>query len=481
MTAVSATDVWAVGYYFNNGYQTLTEHWNGTAWSIIASPNSLAVGDQPQGSIGSQLNSVSARASNDIWAVGVVVGNSDTQTLTEHWNGTAWSVVASVNPSVNQNTLNGVAVVTTNDVWAVGTTLGSSTYQTLIERYNDPCTTPTATATATGTRTSTTTVTRTATPTGLPASATATATGGANTATVTRTATVPAGTATVTQTGVPASSTATGVSSTATPTSISSTATQTLVAATGTATAGSSTATGTVLPTTPTVRPTTSVTGTPLAASATPTRLAATATPCAIQFSDVQDATAYYYQGVYYLACRGVLSGYSDGTFKPFNNTTRGQMTKIVTLAFAIPLVTPTTATFADVDGGNVFYQLIETAAARGIVSGYSCGGVNPQTGAAEPCDGARRPYFRPSNFVTRGQLAKIVVIGAGWAVQSPATPTFSDVPTDNVFYGFIETAVCHGAVGGYSDGTFRPNNFAFRGQIAKIVYLAVTNPPACP
>ncbi|MDQ2806739.1 MAG: S-layer homology domain-containing protein [Chloroflexota bacterium] len=224
------------------------------------------------------------------------------------------------------------------------------------------------------------------------------------------------------------------------------------------------TATATSVATTPTA------TGTP----------AATATPCTIRFTDVTDPTAYYYTGVYYLACRGVISGYSDGTYKPFNNTTRGQMTKIVTLAFNIPLVTPPPAanrTFTDVTPDNVFYQLIETAAARQIVSGYSCGGVNSQTGAAEPCDSARRPYFRPSNFVTRAQLTKIVVIGAGFTLINPPTPTFSDVARADVFYPLIETAVCHGIISGYSDGTFRPNNYAFRGQIAKIVYLAATNP----
>ncbi|MDQ2808602.1 MAG: S-layer homology domain-containing protein [Chloroflexota bacterium] len=208
-------------------------------------------------------------------------------------------------------------------------------------------------------------------------------------------------------------------------------------------------------------------------------------TPCTIHFTDVTDPTAYYYQGVYYLACHGVISGYSDGTYKPFNNTTRGQMTKIVTLAFNIPLVTPPALdnrTFTDVTPDNVFYQLIETAAARQIVSGYTCGGINPQTGAAEPCDSARRPYFRPSSFVTRGQLTKIVVIGAAFPLLNPVRPTFTDVTTDNVFYKFIETAVCHGIITGYSDQTFRPNNYAFRGQIAKIVYLAVTNPQAtCP
>jgi len=53
-------------------------------------------------------------------------------------------------------------------------------------------------------------------------------------------------------------------------------------------------------------------------------------------------------------------------------------------------------------------------------------------------------------------------------------------VARTNVFYPFIETAVCHGTISGYSDGTFRPNNFAFRSQIAKIVYLAVTVRTGC-
>src|SRR5438128_5538070 len=44
VTCVSASDCWAVGYY-NNGSggsgvgQTLIEHWNGTSWSIVPSPN----------------------------------------------------------------------------------------------------------------------------------------------------------------------------------------------------------------------------------------------------------------------------------------------------------------------------------------------------------------------------------------------------------------------------------------------------------
>lgn len=176
-----------------------------------------------------------------------------------------------------------------------------------------------------------------------------------------------------------------------------------------------------------------------------------------------------------YMAAHNIISGYSDNTYRPSTNTTRAQLAKIVILGFNKPLVTPPAGnhTFADVLPADTFFSVIETAAAGNIVSGYTCG-VAP----AEPCDSASRPYFRPVNLVTRGQIAKITVIAAGWSPISPAMPTFNDVPSSNIFYSVIETVACHGAVSGYGDGTYRPGNNATRGQISKIVYLSV-NPPA--
>jgi alpha-tubulin suppressor-like RCC1 family protein len=203
---------------------------------------------------------------------------------------------------------------------------------------------------------------------------------------------------------------------------------------------------------------------------------------CPFRFTDVMDPTAYYYQPVYYLACRGAIGGYSDSTFRPSNNTTRGQLSKIIVLAYALPITTPAAAgyTFADTPVGATFFPYVETAVAHNLVSGYACGSSNPQTGTAEACDGANRPYYRPGNNVTRGQLTKIVVGAAmqqqGWALLTPATASFSDVPAGSTFYPYIQTAVCHGVLGGYSDGTFRPTAAATRGQIVKIVTNAVTD-----
>ncbi len=80
---------------------------------------------------------------------------------------------------------------------------------------------------------------------------------------------------------------------------------------------------------------------------------------------------------------------------------------------------------------------------------------------------------FRPNALVTRAQFAKMVVLAMQWPLVTPATPSFSDVPADFWGYSYIETAASHGAIGGYPDGTFRPNTDVTRAQVAKIIYLS--------
>ena len=190
----------------------------------------------------------------------------------------------------------------------------------------------------------------------------------------------------------------------------------------------------------------------------TPGAGTSTVTPCAVNFVDVPPSDPFYTY-IHYLYCAGVISGYNDGTFRPGNPTTRGQLTKIVVLARGWSVQCPSTGHFSDVLPGSVFYCFVETAYSRGIISGYNDG------------------TFRPGNNVTRAQLTKIVVIAMNWTIQCPATGHFSDVTVNDPFYCFIETAYGHGIISGYNDGTFRPGNSATRAQISKIVYLAVTNP----
>lgn len=81
---------------------------------------------------------------------------------------------------------------------------------------------------------------------------------------------------------------------------------------------------------------------------------------------------------------------------------------------------TPSGQTFNDVPPGNPFYTFIERAAARNVISGYPCGGTNPDTGEAEPCPGT---YYWPGNHIIRGQSAKIVVNSLLPGCEIPARP----------------------------------------------------------
>jgi hypothetical protein len=144
VTCSSASDCWAVGEYFDDAVisHTLIEHWNGAAWSIVTSPNTSATDHN-------RLFGVTCTSALHCWAIGYYfMEGSATQTLIEHWNGAAWSIVTSPNTSTTEdNELLGVTCTSASDCWAVGDYFdsGDNVYHTLIERYSPPSPTPTPT------------------------------------------------------------------------------------------------------------------------------------------------------------------------------------------------------------------------------------------------------------------------------------------------------------------------------------------------
>lgn len=114
IASASDNDVWVVGAQYNSHYQTLTEHWDGTAWSVVSSPN-------PSNKQNFLLG-VTAISRKNVWAVGNRVQGTVQQTLIEHWDGRRWLVVSSPNVigSGYQNALQSISAVSANDIWAVG-------------------------------------------------------------------------------------------------------------------------------------------------------------------------------------------------------------------------------------------------------------------------------------------------------------------------------------------------------------------------
>jgi hypothetical protein len=122
VSAASANDVWAVGVTHDGTLpsKTFIQHWNGTGWSIVPSPS-------PDSQL-NELLGVAAVSANDVWAVGFRGGTRDDtplETLILYWDGFSWSQVASPNVIGAANQLSAVTAISANDVWAVGTAGGA--------------------------------------------------------------------------------------------------------------------------------------------------------------------------------------------------------------------------------------------------------------------------------------------------------------------------------------------------------------------
>jgi len=181
-----------------------------------------------------------------------------------------------------------------------------------------------------------------------------------------------------------------------------------------------------------------------------------------MRFTDLPDDN-WAYNFVAYLFCNGIISGYSDGTFRPGESTTRAQISKMIVLGSGWSIYTPYFPDFSDVPVDSPYYSFIETAFIRGVISGYSDG------------------TFHPGSPVTRAQVTKMLVLAANWEQQFPSYPDFLDVGPGDWSYSFIETAFLHGIVSGYSDGTFRPGYAVNRAQFAKMLTLELQSPRTAP
>ncbi|MFJ5790516.1 S-layer homology domain-containing protein [Lysinibacillus sp. NPDC093197] len=95
-------------------------------------------------------------------------------------------------------------------------------------------------------------------------------------------------------------------------------------------------------------------------------------------FSDV-DLSKEYGAAVKDLAARGIINGYSDGTFKPFADVTRGQVAKILANLLALDTQNVIDPHFTDVQQSDEYYGAIAALANEGITSGFANGsfGVN--------------------------------------------------------------------------------------------------------
>lgn len=143
--------------------------------------------------------------------------------------------------------------------------------------------------------------------------------------------------------------------------------------------------------------------------------------------------------------------GYPDGTVKPENSITREE---VATIFFRLLTEEArnanfkTSNTFTDVNADRWSNNAISTMAEMGIITGYAGG------------------TFKPSNNITRAEFATIAArFDDGGAVSS----TFSDM-AGHWAEAYVAEAASLQWINGYSDGTFKPDNYITRAEVMTIV-----------
>jgi hypothetical protein len=121
VAARSSTDAWAVGWSYTTTdfhQQVYAQHWDGRAWSTVATPEPPLA--RPLA--GSVLTDVAVAGEGEAWAVGWYLKDDGyAQALTMRWGGAAWSIVpVPPSPRFGDYRLHSVAAVSSSDVWAVG-------------------------------------------------------------------------------------------------------------------------------------------------------------------------------------------------------------------------------------------------------------------------------------------------------------------------------------------------------------------------
>ncbi len=90
VAALAPDDAWAVGTFIGGNVDTIIQHWNGRVWTAVASPDP---GDN--GTVGGLLTSISAVSAADIWAAGWYEDQAaNSHALLAHYDGQAWGAVA---------------------------------------------------------------------------------------------------------------------------------------------------------------------------------------------------------------------------------------------------------------------------------------------------------------------------------------------------------------------------------------------------
>jgi hypothetical protein len=186
------------------------------------------------------------------------------------------------------------------------------------------------------------------------------------------------------------------------------------------------------------------------------------------QIDHFYDVGTEYWAHDHVEACfdAGIVAGYSETHYGPTLDVTRGQMAVFVARGLAggdagVPDFTGT-PTFPDADAEHWALDYVEYVVDQNIVDGYDDGTYHPEYQVTRA---------QMAVYMARAMVAPTTSVLADYVPAEPRN--FPDVLSDHWAYTYVEYCVEQAVVGGYLDGTYRPDTVVTRDQMAVYVSRA--------
>ena len=172
----------------------------------------------------------------------------------------------------------------------------------------------------------------------------------------------------------------------------------------------------------------------------------------AATFSDVPD-NKWYSEGIAYCSGKGLIKGYSDGTFRPNNSITRAELAAICSTG--LNLSVQETNHFTDVNSNAWYAPYVLRCTKAGIITGYST------------------EKFGPNDKVTREQAAVIAVKAYNLGKTSGNTSFADNSKISSWALSSVKTLTACGLAAGKGNNRFCPKDPVTRAEVAVVINSA--------
>lgn len=153
-----------------------------------------------------------------------------------------------------------------------------------------------------------------------------------------------------------------------------------------------------------------------------------------------------------YLVDLKIITGYSNGTFKPNENVTNAQVAIMLARALNLDLSNRPNPNFLDVTRETSGYKEIAAVVDEGIFP--------------------KSVKFGPTQPASRATMARVLV--NAFQLKGKNHVMFSDIKTTYWGYPYITALAANNITNGYSDGTFRPTENVTRAQFSVFMVRAL-------